>query len=66
MTEHTRSQQHRLFKMLSCATEVTESEVEELYNDLKFVFENPFDSLIEEAVHQRNCAYIELADPLPN
>jgi hypothetical protein len=50
--------------MLSCAKEVTESEIEELYSDLKFVFDNPFDALIEEAVVQRKCTYIELTDQM--
>ena len=63
MTKQSKSE-HRLFNMLSCAKEVTESEIEELYSDLKFVFDNPFDALIEEAVVQRKCTYIELTDQM--
>ncbi len=49
-------------KFLSCAKEETESEIEELYSDLKLEFESLFDALIEEAVVQRRCTYIELTD----
>ena len=53
---------HRLFNLLMSTLDVTESEIEELFSDLKFVFENPFDSLVEEAVTIRKCTYIEFAE----
>jgi hypothetical protein len=53
---------HRLFNLLMSTPEVTESEIEELFSDLKFVFENSFDTLIEEAVSSRKCTYIEFAE----
>lgn len=37
----------------------TDEEVEELYKELQFVFENPFDGAINEAIALRQCAYIE-------
>ncbi len=53
---------HRLFNLLMSTPDVTESEIEELFRDLKFVFENPFDTLIKEAVSSRKCTYIEFAE----
>jgi hypothetical protein len=40
---------------------VSEEEIEELYNDLKFIFENSFDKLINEAM-SRGSTYIEIED----
>jgi hypothetical protein len=59
---HRKEAGHKLFNMLMSAPEVTESEIEDLFNDLKYVLENPFDALIQDAVSHRNCTYIELAD----
>ncbi len=53
---------HRLFNLLMSTSDITESEIEELFSDLKFVFENPFDTLIKEAVTSRKCTYIEVAE----
>ena len=53
---------HKLFNMLMSAPEITESEIEDLFSDLKYVLENPFDPLIQEAVTCRNCTYVEVAD----
>jgi len=53
---------HRLFNLLMSTPDVSESEIEELFSDLKFVFENPFDALIKEAVASRKCTYIEFAE----
>ncbi len=53
---------HRLFNLLMSAPDVTESEIEELFSDLKFVFDDPFDKLIKEAVNSRKCTYIEVAE----
>jgi hypothetical protein len=49
---------HRLFNQLMAA-DASEEEVEELYNDLKFIFENPFDRAIEVALTQHGSTYIE-------
>ena len=49
---------HRLFNQLMAA-DASEEEVEELYNDLKFIFENPFDKAIEVALMNHGATYIE-------
>lgn len=54
---------HKLFNELTAAN-VTDEEIEDLYNDLKFVFDSPFDTAIDEAIKVRKCAYIEQARPL--
>jgi len=54
---------HKLFEQLT-ASNVTDEEIEDLYNDLKFVFDSPFDNAIDEAIKVRKCAYIEQAVPL--
>lgn len=54
---------HKLFDQLTAAN-VTNEEIEELYRDLQFVFENPFDEAINEAISVRKCAYIEQAQPV--
>jgi len=53
---------HKLFDQLTEA-DVSDDEIEELYHDLQFVFENPFDALIEEAVHRRGAVYVEQNQP---
>ena len=53
---------HKLFDQLTAAN-VSDEEIEELYMDLRFVFENPFDVAINEAIHQRGAAYIEQSQP---
>jgi len=54
---------HKLFHQLTEAN-VSDEEIEELYVDLRFVFENPFDEAINEAIHQRGAAYIEQSEPM--
>ena len=56
---------HRLMKQLTMSADVTEEEIEELFYDLKYIFENSFDAPIESAI-KRGCAYIEQIDQLPN
>ena len=56
---------HRLFDQLSAAN-ASDDEIEELYNDLKFVFDNPFDDAINEAIKVRQCSYIEQPQPVAN
>ncbi len=54
---------HRLFNQLY-ESNVTDEEVAELFDDLKFVLENPFDAQIEEATSIRGCAYVEQPQPV--
>lgn len=51
---------HKLFQYLMEA-DVSEEEIEELYFDLKFIFENSFDKLINEA-QERGSTYIAVED----
>jgi hypothetical protein len=44
---------------------VSEEEIAELYEDLHYIFENPFDKKICEAM-ERNCSYFEIGNQLPN
>ena len=53
---------HKLFDQLTQAN-ATDEEIEELYRDLQFVFDNPFDTEITLALN-RNCAYIEQTQPV--
>ncbi len=53
----------KLFDQLTAA-DVTDEEIEELYRDLQFVFDSPFDNAINEAITLRQCSYIEQAQPL--
>ena len=53
---------HRLFDQLNSAN-ATDDEIEELYNDLKFVFDNPFDAAIHEAINVRQCSYVDQLQP---
>ena len=53
---------HKLFDQLA-ATNATDEEIEELYQDLCFVFENPFDDEINLAL-SRKCVYVEQIQPV--
>lgn len=55
---------HRLMKQLLSAESVTEEEMCELYEDLKNIYDNTADSLIEQAVVQRRCTYVECSSDL--
>ena len=57
---------HKLINQLSAAPNVTEEEILELYQDLQFIYDNPFDAAVEEAVTVRKCAYVEISQQLPN
>lgn len=56
---------HKLINQLSAA-DVPEDEIMELYQDLQFIYDNPFDDAIEEAVTMRRCAYVEIPQPFAN
>ena len=53
---------HKLFDQLTSAN-ATDAEIEELYQDLRFVFENPFDDEINLAL-SRKCVYVEQTQPV--
>lgn len=57
--------EHKLFNQLMAAN-AADDEIEELYKDLKNIFDAPFDELINEAVNKRGCVYMELCQSLPN
>ena len=61
MTESA-STKHRLMQMLMSAPNIQEEEIEELFNDLKYVFENPLDALIQQAITERHCTFVENID----
>jgi hypothetical protein len=56
---------HKLFNQL-VAAHPSENEITELYEDLRYVIESPFDTLIAEAVTNRGCAYIDQFQSLAN
>jgi hypothetical protein len=56
---------HKLMGQLMAA-EVSEDEIAELFEDLRYIFDNPFDTLINEAVTLRGCTYIETSEQRPN
>lgn len=56
---------HRLFNNLR-ELNPTDDEIAELYEDLRYVFDSPFDNAINEAIIVRKCAYIEAAQPYLN
>ena len=60
--EHTPS---KLFKQLIEAN-VSDEEISELYEDLKYIFESTFDEAVAEAVNIRGCQYIEAPEQRPN
>lgn len=49
---------HKLFDQLTEAN-VANEEIEELYEDLRFIFESPFDAAINDAIRNRGALYIE-------
>jgi len=55
---------HKLMGQLT-ASDATHEEIEELYYDLKFIFDNPFDVKITAAM-ERGCIYIDQPNPLSN
>jgi hypothetical protein len=55
---------HKLMGHLT-ASDATPDEIKELFNDLKYIYDNPFDTYINEAM-ERGCVYIEQQDPLAN
>ena len=57
--------EHKLFNQLMAAN-VEDDEIAELYEDLRHIFENTFDDLINEAVNKRGCVYLELLQQLAN
>jgi len=48
------------------ATAPTDTEIQELYTDLSYVFGSPFDTKINEAITMRGAVYIEMPQLLPN
>jgi len=56
---------HKLFNQLVAANAADE-EIAELYEDLRYIFDAPFDELINEAVSKRGCVYIEACQLLAN
>jgi hypothetical protein len=55
--------EHKLFNQLHDSN-VPDDEIRELYEDLKFVLDNPFDAAIEEATSVRGAAYVEISQPV--
>jgi hypothetical protein len=56
---------HKLMGQLMAAN-CSEEDIAELYEDLGYIFANPFDNKISEAVEFRGATYVEIADQLPN
>jgi hypothetical protein len=56
---------HKLFNQLSAA-HCSEDEIAELYDDLKYIFDSPFDNELNVAITQRGCTYVEIAEQRPN
>ena len=54
---------HKLFNQLTDAN-VDDDEIEELYQDLRFIFDDPFDVVINDAIKQRGVVYIEQIQPV--
>lgn len=50
---------HKLFNQLMAA-KATDDEIAELYEDLRHIFDDPFNDLINEAVSKRRCIYLEV------
>jgi hypothetical protein len=59
------AKKHKLFNQLTAAN-VSDDEIAELFEDLQFIFQNPFDTLIEEAITLRGATYVEHHQPYPN
>ena len=56
---------HKLMGQLMSAN-VSEVEIAELFEDLKYIFDNPFDCAINEAITLRGSTYVEVGNNLPN
>ena len=56
---------HKLMNQLTAAN-VSDDEIFELYVDLQFLYDNPFDKAIEDAITIRRCAYIEIEQMVAN
>lgn len=56
---------HKLFHDL-LGVGSSDDEIKELYEDLRDIFDNPFDKFIKEAVSNRGCVYVELRQTLAN
>jgi len=56
---------HKLFLDL-IGVGSSDEEMKELYQDLRDIFDGPFDKLISDAVSNRGCVYVELRQALPN
>jgi hypothetical protein len=56
---------HSLISQLQLA-DVTEEQIEELFDDLKYVFDNPFDAAIDLATMDNRASYFEYPQYLPN
>jgi hypothetical protein len=56
----------RLINQITSSPDVSEEEIEELFQDLTFIFNNPFDEQIDIAISTRGAAYIEQHQALPN
>ena len=54
---------HKLLNQITAA-DVTEEDIQELYDDLKFIYDNPFDETIKKAIAERCVAYIEINQPV--
>jgi hypothetical protein len=55
---------HELFDLLGVGS--TDEESKELHKVLQNIFDSQFDRLINEAVSNRGCVYVELRQTLPN
>ena len=56
---------HKLINQLT-ASNASEDEIVELYVDLQFIYDNPFDEAIEDAITVRRCAYVEIDQMVAN
>ena len=56
---------HKLINQLT-ASNASEDEIVELFVDLQFIYDNPFDEAIEDAITVRRCAYIEIPQAVAN
>ena len=56
---------HKLINQLTAAN-ASEEEILELFVDLQFIYDNPFDEAIENAVTVRRCAYVEIDQMVAN
>jgi hypothetical protein len=55
---------HKLVDLLGVGS--TDEESKELHKVLQNIFDSQFDRLINEAVSNRGCVYVELRQTLPN